>query len=186
MFVGQWNKDVLLAESPVAVTQYQPSVERWTCSCPAFLRSRFMICKHLARRSGSGRIVAKQHFIQRQSIAPFVRIRPVNTTHPSGDANDDEDDDEHNDDDDEVRHIDDGNWDIAPLIATTNAIHRRFSPSPSPLPTTAITASTATSHPTTPTLIDLTSNDDVFVVDQKEDHCAGSFTCRRIDQSNVH
>ena len=26
---------------------YRPSVKRWVCGCPAFVRSRYMICKHL-------------------------------------------------------------------------------------------------------------------------------------------
>ncbi|KAF9023082.1 hypothetical protein BDZ89DRAFT_898233, partial [Hymenopellis radicata] len=31
--------------------KYHTSVERWTCSCPSYLISRFLLCKHLVREA---------------------------------------------------------------------------------------------------------------------------------------
>ena len=37
-------------ENPNATELYSPSLEHWTCGCPSFFESRFMLCKHLISR----------------------------------------------------------------------------------------------------------------------------------------
>nr|GAT46378.1 predicted protein [Mycena chlorophos] len=64
---------------------YRPDVKRWVCSCPAFLTSRFLICKHLIRLV---KVVPTRFFreVQRQRTVPFWR-------HPDLMPVDDEDQD---------------------------------------------------------------------------------------------
>lgn len=46
-YTVEWKK---LKETPLNNT-YSTNLEMWTCSCPSFLGSRFMICKHLVQKS---------------------------------------------------------------------------------------------------------------------------------------
>ena len=70
-------------ENPNAEQLCRPSLDDWTCGWPSFARSRFMLCKHLIsryrERKPSMRCVfgAHDYFISRQSIAPYIQIRPV-------------------------------------------------------------------------------------------------------------
>lgn len=46
-FKREWKK---LAITPIIMPlndKYRPDPHRWVCTCPAFVRSRFLICKHL-------------------------------------------------------------------------------------------------------------------------------------------
>ena len=71
------------SENTNAEELYLPSIENWTCGCPSYAKSRFMLCKHLISRyrdsHPSLRVVfgAHDYFICRQSTAPYVQILPV-------------------------------------------------------------------------------------------------------------
>src|SRR6202011_5561231 len=46
-FKCEWKK---LAATPITMPlneRYRPDPYKWVCTCPAFVRSRFLICKHL-------------------------------------------------------------------------------------------------------------------------------------------
>lgn len=48
-FKKQWRK---LEKTPITLPlndAYKPDVKRWVCTCPAFVVSRFLICKHLVQ-----------------------------------------------------------------------------------------------------------------------------------------
>ncbi|CAG8848878.1 13948_t:CDS:2, partial [Gigaspora margarita] len=50
-FKKSWNQ---LATKPIADSveeRYAINLDYWLCSCPSFLRSRFLICKHLIHRA---------------------------------------------------------------------------------------------------------------------------------------
>ncbi|KAG2214782.1 hypothetical protein INT45_011563 [Circinella minor] len=70
------------AENPDADQLYLPSLENWTCGCPSFATSRFMLCKHLISRYRNSTPLlrnvfgAHDYFICRQSIAPYNHIYP--------------------------------------------------------------------------------------------------------------
>jgi hypothetical protein len=44
-FLASWNKFADVGN--IDVEPYYVNVEKWLCSCPAYLSSRFLICKHL-------------------------------------------------------------------------------------------------------------------------------------------
>lgn len=49
-FKRQWRK---LEQTPITLPlneAYRPNVPKWTCTCPAFVVSRFLICKHLVQK----------------------------------------------------------------------------------------------------------------------------------------
>ena len=49
-FKRAWRK---LEKTPITMPindAYQPKVEEWVCTCPAFAISRFLVCKHLIQR----------------------------------------------------------------------------------------------------------------------------------------
>lgn len=56
--LSSWRKDFKkiwrkLEKKPITIPlndAYQPNVEKWICTCPAFAISRFLICKHLIQR----------------------------------------------------------------------------------------------------------------------------------------
>lgn len=66
-----------------------PDFERWTCSCPAYAQSRFMMCKHLVRLRNA-RLSAMPNFqrielalyagLRRFLTAPFWRIPGIHAT----------------------------------------------------------------------------------------------------------
>ena len=70
-------------ENSNAEQLYRPSLDKWTCDCPSFAASRFMLCKHLiSRYRNRNRSVpdvfgAHDYFICRQSVTPYVRLLPV-------------------------------------------------------------------------------------------------------------
>jgi hypothetical protein len=46
-FKREWKK---LAATPITMPlndKYRPDAHKWVCTCPSFVRSRFLICKHL-------------------------------------------------------------------------------------------------------------------------------------------
>ena len=62
---------------------YLPSVKLWTCGCPAFASSKIMLCKHLVKRYNNNvrgswdRFAAREVYIDRKDIAPYLEIKPV-------------------------------------------------------------------------------------------------------------
>ena len=78
---------------------YRPKINKWTCTCPAFLKSRFLICKHLIQHVEH---VLPMFFLEvkRHRTAPFWRHRALklnqNPTIDEGGAEvvDEEDDEE--------------------------------------------------------------------------------------------
>lgn len=48
-FRAEWRKceDRAIGNAEHVEHAYRPDVKRWVCTCPAFLVSRFLICKHL-------------------------------------------------------------------------------------------------------------------------------------------
>jgi hypothetical protein len=79
---------------------YETNAERWFCSCPAFLQSRFLLCKHLVQ---SVRPVRETFFtgVQRQRLPPFWAHASLN---PLGQ-------DEEEGEDDNVEQSSDDGWD---------------------------------------------------------------------------
>nr|GAT51701.1 predicted protein [Mycena chlorophos] len=69
-FHHEWRKLEKVAISDRVHDTYRPDVKRWVCSCPAFLTSRFLICKHLIRLM---KVVPTRFFreVKRQHTAPF-------------------------------------------------------------------------------------------------------------------
>lgn len=69
----------LTAETDVIDSRYRPNVSRWTCTCPAFVLGRFLICKHLIQMVHR---VPTTFFleVQRQRTLPFwshLALRPL-------------------------------------------------------------------------------------------------------------
>jgi hypothetical protein len=89
---------------------YDANTARWTCSCPAFYQSRFLICKHLVQ---SVRPVHENFFIEarRQRSPPFwthASLNPIVQEHEEGNAIEVEytDDDQSDEDvDDEIMAV---------------------------------------------------------------------------------
>lgn len=78
-FCNAWNGCVNAAQQPM--NSYYISVFDWICGCPAFLKSKFMICKHLVSRyvtennfDGNGKIAPKERFILRKTRSPYIEI----------------------------------------------------------------------------------------------------------------
>lgn len=65
-FVHTWNK---CAETPIRGT-YEIDRVNWTCSCPAYLRNPFLLCKHLVQGTD---LPAYRDLIRRHP--PFLEIR---------------------------------------------------------------------------------------------------------------
>jgi hypothetical protein len=76
--------DWIREESEGSSSQYKTSLTNWTCSCPSYLLSRFLVCKHLVRsanqqlgKSNHGlRFFARLH---RHHEVPFYRIPGIHS-----------------------------------------------------------------------------------------------------------
>jgi len=70
----------LEAEAERKSGTYHTDIHRWTCSCPAFLISRFLLCKHLVRAAnselGEAPLTDLRFFlnIHRHHLPPFYHI----------------------------------------------------------------------------------------------------------------
>ncbi|KAG2212890.1 hypothetical protein INT45_006480 [Circinella minor] len=73
-FTKEWNWLISQEENSNANALYEPSTETWTCGCPSFITSRYMLCKHLVRRSQHRRFGPNHFFIHRRITAPFIQI----------------------------------------------------------------------------------------------------------------
>lgn len=74
---------------------YATDMARWTCSCPAYLISRFLLCKHLVRLAneqlGHDPITNLRFFLdlRRQHYPPFYRIPGIHHDIPEPPSNGD-------------------------------------------------------------------------------------------------
>ena len=66
-FVRDWNK----ARETEINRLYSTNYDTWTCSCPSFLQSRFLICKHLVL----GRPLPEYRNVIRNRKPPFITFR---------------------------------------------------------------------------------------------------------------
>lgn len=70
--------------------QYHTDLERWLCSCPSFLRSRFLMCKHVVRLAiAAGAQLTRRDFyeLRRHREPPFFHIPHIHaniTMPPNG------------------------------------------------------------------------------------------------------
>ena len=81
-FARRWRKSKERTVRPGKVQEYGTDAGRWTCACPAFAKSRFMLCKHLVSISGrTGIFAALEVYIKRSSSPPFVQIFDNVSTH---------------------------------------------------------------------------------------------------------
>ncbi|KAF7290614.1 SWIM-type domain-containing protein [Mycena indigotica] len=64
---------------------YRPDVTRWVCSCPAFLVSRFLLCKHLVQRV---QVVPATFFreVKRRHTVPFWQHPALIPLHDGNDG----------------------------------------------------------------------------------------------------
>ncbi|KAJ8095385.1 hypothetical protein PM082_023155 [Marasmius tenuissimus] len=76
--------------------RYYTSLEKWVCSCPSYLISRFLLCKHLVRKALGLKIstpVLFFHSLRRNHYPPFYNLPGINTTAESS-VSDNEDEEE--------------------------------------------------------------------------------------------
>lgn len=81
-FKREWRRCEKTAVSDPEDPLYAPNVARWTCTCKAFARSRFLICKHLVQLC---HVVPGIFFLQvrRARTTPFWRhpeLRPLDNS----------------------------------------------------------------------------------------------------------
>ncbi len=77
---------------------YHTSLEQWTCSCPSYLISRFLLCKHLARAANTHLKTTRHglrffYNLRRRTSPPFYLIpgiHPPSKEHLNGLDSDDE------------------------------------------------------------------------------------------------
>ena len=69
-FCVSWNECVRRSEEDM--NEYYISIDNWICGCPAFSRSRMLICKHLVHAPSIGRIAPRSRFVLRKSWAPYI------------------------------------------------------------------------------------------------------------------
>ena len=89
-FAREWKKANKSARTHLeranADQWYIPSLRNWTCGCPSFADSNFMLCKNLVKRFNDDRgttrdFSALQRNIVRQDVAPYVNILRVCLLH---------------------------------------------------------------------------------------------------------
>ncbi len=76
-FVKEWNKHSRKTRNVEAEIQYSTDLINWICGCPGFKLNRFLLCKHLVLKDGRGVFAVSSKIIIRQSLPPFVQIRPI-------------------------------------------------------------------------------------------------------------
>lgn len=82
-FKKEWNR---CARTPITNPddeKYNPLPYRWVCSCPAFAKNRFLVCKHLVQ---SVHQVPARFFLQvsRERSCPVWRHPDLRPLHPPG------------------------------------------------------------------------------------------------------
>lgn len=73
--------------------QYRTALMNWTCSCPSFLVSRFLMCKHLIREANKHLSIKKPSLafykkLRRCHTRPFYRIPGIHVIDPSASKKD--------------------------------------------------------------------------------------------------
>jgi hypothetical protein len=79
-FKSEWHK-LEKREITLPINDaYRPDTTKWTCTCPAFITSRFLICKHLIQRVQR---VPPIFFLEvrRYREAPFLKHRSLKALH---------------------------------------------------------------------------------------------------------
>ncbi|KAJ8077382.1 hypothetical protein PM082_001812 [Marasmius tenuissimus] len=77
--------------------RYYTSLEKWVCSCPSYLISRFLLCKHLVRKALEKGIPTPLAFfqnLQRNHYPPFYILPGINTSIESLPSDDEDEEQE--------------------------------------------------------------------------------------------
>ena len=111
-FKRQWKSDLRKDQNYDLHDRYRPDPKRWVCTCPHFVISRFLICKHLVQ---SVKPVPPHFFFEvtRNRTAPFWKHKHL----IAEDLDGDDTDWEAPDDDDAISEDDlEDNLPLAPFI----------------------------------------------------------------------
>lgn len=92
---------------------YRPNTEKWTCTCPAFVVSRFLICKHLIQNVQrvppifflEAKRARSVPFWKHKTLRPMSSVDQVEASNNEGDGSDDDDIAGMDDDDDEGNFV---------------------------------------------------------------------------------
>ncbi|KAF5324215.1 hypothetical protein D9619_011369 [Psilocybe cf. subviscida] len=114
-FKNAWRKNEMKETTlPSNSDAYCPNAQKWVCTCPAFVTSRFLMCKHLVQLV---RCVPPRFFlkVKRRRSTPFwehqsLRLkdtRECDSDDSEGQGGDLSNDDFPDDDDDDVRSLND-------------------------------------------------------------------------------
>ena len=68
---GEFTKEWVQASNKALNGSYETNTTTWTCSCPAYMRSRFLICKHLI----NGASCPAYRSLVRNRRPPFLQVR---------------------------------------------------------------------------------------------------------------
>lgn len=92
-FKAAWMKDLAKDQNVDLHDKYRPDPRRWVCTCPHFVLSRFLICKHLVQ---SVRPVNPEFFfeVDRNRTTPFYSHASLIESPLDGDISDFEDNDD--------------------------------------------------------------------------------------------
>ncbi|KAI8331750.1 hypothetical protein BC941DRAFT_360098, partial [Chlamydoabsidia padenii] len=61
-YIKTWNNH-FLRQHNVSRGNYNTNIAQWTCSCPQFYTSWFLLCKHIVRASNNGVIAPHQYLL---------------------------------------------------------------------------------------------------------------------------
>jgi hypothetical protein len=88
-FKKEWKRCTVAPITDPDDDKYNPLPYRWVCSCPAFVRNRFLICKHLVQSVHQVPPVFFQQ-VSRERLCPVWRhpsLRPIAPPSPGDLAN---------------------------------------------------------------------------------------------------
>lgn len=80
--------------------KYHTSIEKWTCSCPSYLISRFLLCKHLVREANrlTHNAACKNYRfflgLRRNHYPPYYNIPGIHNTNEDNGQDDEQEQDE--------------------------------------------------------------------------------------------
>jgi len=133
-FKSAWMKDLMKDQNVDLHDKYRPDPQRWVCTCPHFLVSRFLICKHLVQ---SVRPVNPEFFfeVERNRSTPFYSHPSLIELPVDGDTSDDDDDD--------YNHNGDAQRSPAPSLGPTHPIFNALPPFADPDPDQRLTTTEA-------------------------------------------
>ena len=115
-FKAAWKRDLERDQNVDLHDKYRPDPQCWVCTCPHFVVSRFLICKHLVQ---SVRPVDPGFFfeVERNRTTPFYSHPRLVESPLDGDTSDDEDNDGN-----------DGRWTQVPSLGPTPPIFGTLPP----------------------------------------------------------